>query len=873
MLKNTLATIFCFLCMGAILNAEDVSLKSDKDATFSKRPSVVKTPNGAKVHFELNKKSDVEIAILNADGIITRHLAAGLLGGEQIPPPPFKVGLLQEIEWDGKDDYGQIIANVAGCSVRVRLGMGVKLDTIVGGNPYAFWSPYSGQGDHTQWEITGVEAKKDGNVYLLGSVTPFGLPALRKYDAKGNFLNTVFPIAAGKPLEEVQGWGVNVRADGAYALKLSYGWGATVSAWTLLWGGRDSGGIWHGRILPTTNNNSLCVVAPLSWNNKQMTFGTDGSHHKFEPTELLKGEPLPKKNFIDATFTALSPDGKSYFLSGFGTTESSFWQDGQIWKVDIATKTPTIFFGLTEEERKDRSAIGNTASNPYTAFHGVAVDKNGVVFICDRLMKRIAIVGKDGKLIRSIPVLNPDAIAVNPNSKAVYVTTRFGNYNGNGEINLLKFNDWTKDDAPSATLPLCSRVGSRKEITHLTVVEDKGEVLVWAVYTTLPARVYKDTATGLELIKDFITSGTQQNALDMQSFQIDKKTGDAYIADSQGHLFRLRNWKTQEFEPCLLNPTTKINASSIAIDSHSRYLYTKSHYNNFIRRWAINGDFFSPAPVGEPSSNTQKLSGKYEFSSPTKPFGLISLSMANEVAPPVTCGWVFTGIWERGMAAGPGGLATLGAVLQDGTRIDDYSGPLTYFKPDKTKAPWQGLFFSKFGKREAGGVRFDVKGNLYAGVLDGKPDNIPKGFENDTDYLRLGRIYKYCPTGTLESGDLFPSEPTAPNKIYNIHYGPINQAPHFGVDDYGRIYYPNALLSQVAVIDNEGNPLIAFGTYGNRDSMGGLIGDLVPTKDIPLAWPNCVDVTDDYIYVGDRANVRLLRLSKTFQVTETVGVK
>ncbi len=66
---------------------------------------------------------------------------------------------------------------------------------------------------------------------------------------------------------------------------------------------------------------------------------------------------------------------------------------------------------------------------------------------------------------------------------------------------------------------------------------------------------------------------------------------------------------------------------------------------------------------------------------------------------------------------------------------------------------------------------------------------------------------------------------------------------------------------------------MAFGTYGNRDSLGGLPGDLVPTKDVPLAWPNSVDVTDDHIFLSDMLNVRLLRLAKTFTAAETVKLK
>ena len=150
---------------------------------------------------------------------------------------------------------------------------------------------------------------------------------------------------------------------------------------------------------------------------------------------------------------------------------------------------------------------------------------------------------------------------------------------------------------------------------------------------------------------------------------------------------------------------------------------------------------------------------------------------------------------------------------------------------------------------------------------------MPQGFETDPDFkATTGRIYKFAPTGSVAGGNLFPQEPAAPDKVYDIHYGPLgpqSRTPRFGVDGYGRIYYPTALVPQVSVIDNEGNSILAFGTYGNRDSLGGLPGDLVSTKDLPLAWPNSADATDDYIYVSDIVNVRLLRIEKTFALSMT----
>jgi hypothetical protein len=244
------------------------------------------------------------------------------------------------------------------------------------------------------------------------------------------------------------------------------------------------------------------------------------------------------------------------------------------------------------------------------------------------------------------------------------------------------------------------------------------------------------------------------------------------------------------------------------------------------------------------------------------------------LTPKITQGWAIgLGFMSRGIAVAPdGSLATLG-VLGTGPT---YNGPLHFFKAVPDKAPWEAVAVQSFGNPpSSGGVRFDPQGNLYAGKVEGKVTNPPKGFETDGKFLgSMGRIYKFAPTGSLASGNLFPSEPGAPAKVYDIHYGPIgSRSPHFGVDGWGRICYPSGLEPKVSVIDNEGNPVLSFGTYGNRDSMGGLAGDLVPTRDVPMAWPNSVDATDDYIYVSDIVNIRLLRLAKTFAAAETVGMK
>src|SRR5690606_31474086 len=122
--------------------------------------------------------------------------------------------------------------------------------------------------------------------------------------------------------------------------------------------------------------------------------------------------------------------------------------------------------------------------------------------------------------------------------------------------------------------------------------------------------------------------------------------------------------------------------------------------------------------------------------------------------------------------------------------------------------------------------------------------------------------------------NLFPTTPPGPARTYDVLYGAFDvdcivRSPRFSVDGYGRICYPTNIAQRVSVMDNEGNELLRLGAYGNRDSTGGLPGDLIPTRSIPLGFPNSVATTDDHIYVGDMVNQRLLRIRKQFQLSAT----
>jgi hypothetical protein len=118
-----------------LLGLAVVSRASAGKAKFSRPPVVTRSGETAKVAFAVSDPTDVEVAVLNARGDVVRHLAAGVLGGKNPPPPPLQAGLGQQLVWDGTDDSGKP-AGGGPFQIRVRAGLAVRLGRMIGGSPY-----------------------------------------------------------------------------------------------------------------------------------------------------------------------------------------------------------------------------------------------------------------------------------------------------------------------------------------------------------------------------------------------------------------------------------------------------------------------------------------------------------------------------------------------------------------------------------------------------------------------------------------------------------------------------------------------------------------------------------------------------------------
>jgi len=851
----------CTALVALLAAREAVALDWVKEPTLTFNESSKK----GLVTFELSEFTDVEVAILDEKGRVVRHLAAGVLG-KNPPPPLIANSKAQTIEWDGRDDYRATVQNPAEMVARVRAGMSVELVQIVGGDPYAYYSEEMGHGDHSPFGINGLEITSDGKAYVLGHSSSLGPAALREYDADGNYQQTIFPPPAGKGIEVMKGWGVNVKPDGTYTPKFNR---LTDPSLTTTFLDTQTGGM--ARLLPTPDENRLMLwrAGLRDGSFDVMTVNVDATIPAGPAERLLgplvKNPPLPlgpvesgshvRNSIVGPVFTCYAADGKSFYLSGvyaattrYGSIRqiktSGFWRDGQVWRVDRETKSANVFFALDEKTvagaAKDRTSIFG-GKNTYSVFHGVAVDAKGNVFVADRLNKRVLVLDDRGKILHEIPVEHPDAIAVSARTGALYVTTRFGDEHfGRRYVTLLKFNDWRKDDEPAVAVRV-SKTGytGHHKRSYVAVYETDRASNVWVAYTEMPVRIYRDDETGFRLLKNFYRVEGAQRCLGFDRMVVDRQTEEVYVLDDHSGVWKVSDWK----DPRLVK--VPLETASIALDPHNRHVYLRtlrdgstSNSVGKVARFHLDRDEYPPAEFGETGTNRITPSFHHE--------------------------WCFTGNGDKGIAVAPNGNLAVVGDPKDGLRV---------FAGSEAKVPWEATTIAPLPHR-AGGAQFDLAGNLYVGYVDSKPTSILPGFEGDRFVGAMGRIHKYSPTGTLESGNLFPAVPSGASKTYDVFYGAFDvdclvRSPRFSVDGFGRIYYPTNIAPRITVMDNAGNEILHFGTYGNRDSMGGLPGDLVPTKGIPLGFPNSVDATNDYMYVADMVNLRLLRLKKNFAANDS----
>ncbi len=812
------------------------------DASFSRKPSVSRAGGKTVVSFAVSASTDVDVSVLDSKGAVLRHLAAGLLGGAKPPPEPLKPGLAQSVEWDGLDDFGKALAG-GPFRIRVRAGTGLTFGRFIGDDPCTFGG------------ITSVAADETGNVYLVGhgGNRNQNFRTVRVFDPQGAYVRTVMPFPADLPpdgMKDVATWDAAAKTFRPRNLS---------------------------SLNPEFYAESLTLV---SASVKDGLMLTDGSVvYRLDARGGVPGPSFasqalwPKGGAIRNTgggpvFLAPSPDGKSVFLGGpfssktqYGHTFDPKFPPGAVYRMTLgAGQTMELFAGVPVDHvdgvggewTKKNVRNHNIAEGP---IHGIAVDAKGQVYVADRGKERIVIFDAAGKQTGEISVPHPHQIAVHPKTGDLYVLSRQATGYWQYVVGVSKF----KAGALAAryTFPVQKTAGPQ-----MALVATDAQAAVYCA--GVPGDLVKlvDKGGSFEAVKTAFAP--QPGALDVfNRISVDATREEIYISDG-GNLFARFNGVTGE-GGLLQKDGKPFHGTDLSVGYDGLlFMQTGEGFSGALERLTRD---LAPAPY---PSGTHVLSkyiyGRYGIGNCEKglgagPDGKVYMSW-------MTGGWVKYGVsaWDgEGKPLNGKGSPVDAANHKGGT------------PPELTRTVIGPI------PQANGGVRVDLKGNVYVGMIVTPKDlPVPKGLEKNDAYKHCtGFVVKFGPGGGSVPGteDMMTGASVEGaigfypglSPFSHPHLGTtccVCRIPRFDIDRYGRLAIPNATANHVRLLDNAGNEILTFGSYGNYDSpsKGG-------TSALPLAWPIGAAITDRSVYVLDVYNRRVLRADFVFAAEEICDVK
>jgi hypothetical protein len=837
------------------------------EVAFGTAPTVSKDGQRLVISFSVAAATDVEVSILDAEGRIVRHLAAGVLGAKTKPPAPLQAALEQKLTWDGKDDFGKKAAG-GPFRVRVRAGSGVKFGRFIGGELYTFG------------RIHSVATDEDGRLYMMtyeGGLNQ-NMDTLRVFEADGTYRRTVIPFPANlepERAEAVATWSKTRRAflprNKRSQLPEFYPWG---------------GG---ARLVSASTNGGLV----LTHGTNVYGIDLDGGNVR-GPLPMWKKEAKLENPAWNIPQLAVSPDGRFIYYANVAGTKyhpkhfkdtNPRWPQGRVYRQDTTRKgsDPEKFFDLTLPDWTKEKYWLPDAWNKRTAAYGITVDGKGTVHVCDLVNQEIVAVDEKGSKVTATKAPWPERVHVEPKTGDYYVICRLDRpKDGLVLKKLLKIRGRGKEAKMVAELPL--REPGLGDTSALGKVD--GQPVLW-VGGGGKLLCLKDKGTSFESITtNFRPRPNAQQ--DWNRIAVDYNRDEVYTSDGANLLFRY-DGKTGRGGVLLQNgkPFHGVDLA-VGYDGHL-YCRTGSSFSGPLARYDRD---LKPVKF---SSGTNVLT-PYIYSR----YGVGNSEKGLGVGPDGSTFINFMYGWNKYFIAGFGGdgKPIPGKYLKG--KIPKKSGTIDQVK---------GLDSAVIGPIPAacGGIRVDLAGNIYVGLrLWPKGSPLPAGLAKDQAYVTwTGSIVKFGPEGGTIVGAVKEDDEPVKKKgidtdqrmvvtgalaIYpgiapfsGSGYGGSGSAcvcrvPRFDVDRFGRLVFTNAVTGAVAVIDNAGNRIVDFGAYGNFDSLlvppGAKEGKpLVATPAIPLAWPTGAGFGRDAVYVNDTYNRRVVRVEWTWAVERIVEAK
>jgi DNA-binding beta-propeller fold protein YncE len=871
-----------------------LAVRSVTDAKLTGGVRVTRNGPGATISFETSEPVDVEVAILNSKGGIVRHLAAGLLG-PHAPTPLKKNSLKQDLVWDGQDDAGQPATGAAPYAARVRLGAKPRFEKHLGWN-----------GNRLN-PINAMACSPEGELYLL--MHPWGgrgRVEMRVLDREGKYKRTIMPYAANTPAAQTESVGqltidqrrvpvvFNGHAHSLYPLTVG------MRRQTLAWNpqGHLVAVSSPGTAFETGLPRHLLAFHPAGG----APVGTPFVGPEIRtPVGLLYGSGEGKDVCMDNT--ACSPDGKYVYYTGSTYLSRHavfrlYWGEGKGEGMEAA------FFGEDGRPGADDRHLNDP--------QGMAVDRDGNLFICDRGNNRVAIVNPAGEFVDAFPVEDPEQIAIHPRTGHLYLVCRQRAWGGprkdtspmsmdeyrawkarnkarmarispRRSPRLLKLDAWKKGAPPAELIRLEDNV----DLMALDPRSDPPRLWVTIGHTLTPltengktfARGKRSEGNPGLYYPGFIQADPARNRVLVRALGASYKVNAVDLTTGAKTSF-LRG------------------ASEIALAPDGTIVASGTYGSGALLRFDPDGQ-----PLPWPGQADNRLTGI--------PFNSLGL-----------------GLGQRGLTVAPNGdIYFVRANESKGvaSRVDVF-GPDGKKKRDAL-VDGMGLGDCGIGVDATGNVYLGVNvkpaGKLYPAEFEGKipPHNwlswamwnyqyrdAPWDYSLRNEYLyHLGAVMKFGPEGGAFYGlGSFgrPGAKTLPTPMLSAEQAPTDATEYLSgylyerikvagaqwryagmgivpsserkwgdnscvcmtsrlaVDGFGRVFAPNVFLFCVDMLDTDGNRIARIGDYGNADDRAGAF----------FAWPAFVDVADDKLYVADSVNNRLSIVAFDYHDEATVAI-
>jgi hypothetical protein len=379
-----------------------------------------------------------------------------------------------------------------------------------------------------------------------------------------------------------------------------------------------------------------------------------------------------------------------------------------------------------------------------------------------------------------------------------------------------------------------------------------GKPVVWVAYALSGIKGYVDEGENFSPLKVLPADETYS----FGHLEVDRKTETAFFTDNSANFFKIADWNN----PAVVVCSTSFKKPLLAVDmvvSPDGYLYAKTStavngYGGPFRRLTLDY-YHASAPFANTGKDTciRSVMSRYDALTGEKGF---AVSYQGKV------GSIYFRDPGRGKYYAMEFNATGGQDTSSGVEI---VGTLT---------------------PQVGGIRYDKEGNVYVGFKTYAQDRMVElPYILDKSYLAgVGSVVKY-PAGQYGFQTTYTSSIAATPgamKVYPADLSPLPggsgdcacRTPRFDVDPFGRLFIPSSVTQKVTVVDNNGNKIIQFGQYGNRDSRGSLPGGTVNTPSIPFAWPVAAVASEDHIFVTDLVNCRIVRLKMDYALDNMPGV-